>query len=321
MEKEKIEFRKRREFGEKLNSVFDFIRQEFRPLMKGLIYIAGPVIAIASLIGAYFQRWSLSMMDFSFEDPDVFFSDDLWTSVVGLMIFSLTAYVFIFAVVNEYVKEYIKAGNTSIEVKQLWSSVKENLGNYALSVIVYGILTFGFFFFSALLISLLASLGGAFVMMFIFIGFFILIFMLLAVIYLLPIVYNSESEGIFSTIGRTVELLRGKWLSTIGLLIVVAIIVSVASIILAVPSYMITGMSFLQGMQFDTVSSMSFTQSLSYGIANFIASAGNYLLSIIPMLALIFQYYNLVERRDASGLMQRIDQMGSGEDEDADETF
>ena len=66
---------------------------------------------------------------------------------------------------------------------------------------------------------------------------------------------------------------------------------------------------------------MSFTQSLAYAITTFIASAGQYLLTIIPILAVIFQYYNLVERRDASGLMERIDQIGTGKAEDTDESF
>ena len=40
---------------------------------------------------------------------------------------------------------------------------------------------------------------------------------------------------------------------------------------------------------------------------------------------MIFQYYNLVERRDATGLMGRIDQIGAeteaGTEEDNDESF
>ncbi|MBT8264500.1 MAG: hypothetical protein KJN75_04110, partial [Muriicola sp.] len=136
MEAPKIEFRKRRDFGKKLNATFEFIKQEFRPLSIGVIYIAGPAIAVTSLITTYFQRWSLSLMDFSFEDPEMFFTDDLWTSALGLMVFSVASYIFLFAVLNEYVKGYIQNGGNSIEVGSLWSAVKSTLGDYALSIVL-----------------------------------------------------------------------------------------------------------------------------------------------------------------------------------------
>lgn len=321
MEAPKIEFRKRRDFGKKLNATFEFIKQEFKPLAIGIIYIAGPAIALTSLITTYFQRWSLSLLDFSFEDPEMFFSDDLWTSAIGLLIFSVASYIFLFAVLNEYVKEYIKNGGNSIEVGALWKAVKSTLSDYALSIILYAIILTGFLVVVAVIMAMLVAANLTLLTIIAVIGFILLAFMAACVIYLVPIVFNTEEEGMFSSIGRTVELLKGKWLSTLALVIISSIIASVISFVFAIPNYIMTGLGFVHSMQESDTLSFSFTQSLAYGITTFIATAGQYLLTTIPIIAIIFQYYNLVERRDASGLMERIDQMGTDKGEDTDETF
>lgn len=259
-------------------------------------------------------------MDFSFEDPEMFFSDDLWTSALGLMVFSVASYIFLFAVLNEYVKGYIQ-NDGSIEVGSLWSAVKSTLSDYALSIILYAIILTGFLVAVGLTMTVIVAANATLLTILAVIGFILLAFMAACVVYVVPIVYNTEEEGMFSSIGRTVELLKGKWLSTLALLIISSLIASVISFVFAIPNYVMTGMGLIHSMQESDTLSFSFTQSLAYGITTFIATAGQYLLTVIPIVAIIFQYYNLVERRDASGLMERIDQMGTGKGEESDETF
>jgi hypothetical protein len=260
-------------------------------------------------------------MDFSFEDPEMLFSDDLWTSAFGLMIFSVASYIFLFAVLNEYVKEYIKNDGKSIEVGALWSAVKNTLSDYALSIILYAIILTGFLVAVGFTIAIIITANSALLSFLAVIGVIVLVFMAICVVYLVPIVYNTEEEGMFSSIGRTVELIKGKWLSTFAILFISSLIASIISFVFAIPNYIMTAMGFLHGMQETETISFSFTQSLAYGVTTFIATAGQYLLTAIPIIAIIFQYYNLVERRDASGLLERIDQMGTGKGEEADETF
>ena len=66
----RIEFYKVRDFGEVLTVTFDFVRENFKPLMKGWLYIAGPFALTSAVISIYsmdmspsfsqfFSRWSL----------------------------------------------------------------------------------------------------------------------------------------------------------------------------------------------------------------------------------------------------------------------
>ena len=260
-------------------------------------------------------------MDFSYEDPEALFADDLWGSVLGLLIFSVLTYIFLFAVINEYVKKYIATGNSSIEINDLWNSVKSNLGNYAASMIAYFILVIVFSVAVIIPFALFAAADSVLFIIVAFLGMIVLFVMLLCVSYLVIIVYNTEPEGLFSSIGRSVELLKGKWLSTFGIIIISSLLASIASFIFAIPNYAVTAIGLVHGIEDPEAIDFSFSQSIIYGITSFIAAAGQFLMIVIPILAVIFQYYNLVERRDASGLMQRIDQMGTGKGEDIEETY
>ena len=46
---EKIEFRKVRDFGEVLNASITFIRQNFKSVMRSLLFIAGPFLLVGSV--------------------------------------------------------------------------------------------------------------------------------------------------------------------------------------------------------------------------------------------------------------------------------
>ena len=116
-ENQKIQFRKVRDFGQKFNATFEFLRQEFKPLMNALLYIAGPFIVLGGIMGAYYQKNSISMMNLSL-DSEEFFADDFWISAVVMIVFSFLAYIFIFATLNEYIKIYNQK-NTSVNFIRL----------------------------------------------------------------------------------------------------------------------------------------------------------------------------------------------------------
>ena len=51
----KIQFRKVREFGENISDTFSFIKQEFKPLLKSYLLIAGVLILITTLLLGVFM--------------------------------------------------------------------------------------------------------------------------------------------------------------------------------------------------------------------------------------------------------------------------
>jgi len=59
-----IEFYKKRQFGEKLNATFTFIRENAKPYLKVQLMIAGPILLIANIL---VNQFAVGMFDFNGE--------------------------------------------------------------------------------------------------------------------------------------------------------------------------------------------------------------------------------------------------------------
>jgi len=292
-------------------------------LFKGIFYIAGPFIAIAAIIGSYYQKYSLSLLNLSFENPEELFANEFGISAAALLLSSILAYIIIFAVVTEYVKGYIHSGNATIEFDNLWLSVKKNLMVYAGSTLGYFVILMMLAVVGSFIIVGMVSMDNLLINFIVFIGLFFLIFFAIVLFYLTLIAFNVERPPFLSAINRTILLLRGNWWNTIGLFIIAWILVAIVNMVFALPNSIITMIGVWHGVQENESIDLSFTQELIFGITSFIASAGGYFLSVILILILIFQYFNLVEKKDATGLMHRIHEMGSSKDrvKDDEEDF
>ncbi len=321
MERKDIEFRKPRDFGEKFNATFEFLRLEFKPLFKGILYVAGPFIAIAGILDAYYQKYSLSLLDFTSDNPVEFFTRDLGISAAGLFISSVLAYILTFAVVSEYVKIYMDTGNKSVDINPLRRAVRKNLLHYFGSAFGYFILIVLVFFVTGTLLVGIVTLDILLLNIFVFLGFFLLIFLITILFYITFISYNLENPDFLGAGLRSLRLLKGNWMSTLGLLIVAWIFVTIANIIFTLPNAILTMVGIFHRIDDNDAVQLSFFEELAYGFTSFIASAGGYFLTVILMLILIFQYFNLVEKLDATGLIQRIEEMGTKSNEGDDEDF
>src|SRR5690606_24812459 len=105
----------------------------------------------------------------------------------------------------------------------------------------------------------------------------------------------------------------GKWWSTFGLLIVMAIIVSIIGFAFQIPLLLIS--FFKEILQWENGSS---TQLIII-VASIIGILGETLLYSILHIALAFQYFNLVERQESMGLMREIDSLGRETDFNSNE--
>ena len=55
-----IEFHRTRDFSRKLNATFEFVKQNFKPLGKSILFIAGPPVLVASLVSGSFMSEFMS---------------------------------------------------------------------------------------------------------------------------------------------------------------------------------------------------------------------------------------------------------------------
>jgi len=290
----KMKLYEQRDFGEKINATFSFLRDNFVPLGKSILYIAGPAVLLVGIFNA------LSASNLFFNDGDVT-PEEALTSAGGVGIAGLLALLtvpLVIGVVYGYISLYFEQdGFEEIEVSDVWEKVKEHYLSILLSSIVTSIL--------------------------VVIGFIFLIipgFMLLAAFSFIFVLLVKERLSFGEAFSRCFKLVSDHYLSTLGLLLVMIILQSIVTSVFNLPLIIFTGAgAFLSSSgDFDMENSSAIVQAL-FIIFQVISTLGSQFMYAITLVAIAFQYGNLVEKKESAGLMEEIDQLGEEDNADQEE--
>lgn len=289
-----IELRESRDFSGVTTAVFAFIRENFKLFFRSILYIVGT----PSLIGSALLGSSVSVRGMVAGSVPA-----LLGMVVGsfLLLLSWTLTV---AVVNSFVFLYMERGKGNFGIQDVWQETRVNLGNVvgtSFWLVVLSIGVYVVFALSVVFSLFLAALLG-------------IVLFILAVhfaIALVPIytVRLYEDVTLSESITRSRELTRGYWLLSFGVFAVPYIIAMLISYTLAIPAYAVDlNSEYIHDLFYGRI-----LMALLSIIASTFAAA---VLTAVPVLASTFQYFNLVEKLDGVGMMDRIEQMGSNDLED-----
>lgn len=282
-----IELFEQRDFGNKINATFQYVIQNMRSLGLALLYIVGPVALLAGIASGVMQSNMLHLMSDSDNanpnDPMAAFrmmgqvlSPAFWVA----MLFSLLANVAVILTTYTHMKLYNRTKSTEISVSDIWAEVQPVIGR-------------------ALVISLLNSIIIGVGFMFLVIpGIYVAVVLSLS---LAVTVFEGADFG--TTWDRCFKLIRDKWWSTFGLILVMGIIVSIIGFLFAAPTAII---AFLTGAKL--LPDVSVVWLI---LGNVINIVGRTLLNVILYIAIGFQYTNLIERQEGRGLFSAIDSIGT----------
>lgn len=275
-----VNFRQAREFSEIVNATFSFIRQNFASFTKALLFIAGPFIIITAFI---FSRWYKQMLSFQ-ENPE---SATFVTGYFANMVVSAVAFMIMAAVVYQYIALYVEKGKDAFEVGDIISGILGNLGKFVVAGIVAGLAVLAGYIFCVIPGIYLAIA-------------FSLTYAVVAV----------EKLGALDAIGRSRDLIKNYWWQTFGIIIVIALIQMALMMIIYMPFYILMA---VVGFNDPNPETMSSSNDMIYLIFMLVIMVAGYLLQSIHLVALAFQYFNLVERKEGAGLLQEIEQIGGQE--------
>ncbi len=299
----RIDFRRVRDFGEILNVSFLFIRQHFKPMMLGMLFIAGPFVLVGSVIPV--------MMLTRFSSPAS--ESDSWLVGLGAstlvnMAASIVGSVMAAGVIYEYILIYFhrKGGDQAIQTADIWQAIRRDFwrifGSMTGLAIMLGVTIIGMFLVSGLLG---ASLGvGAIVIL--FFGAMAASVYLLVPVTLVVIISLYERISFFDALHRAFYLVKGYWWQTFGL-IFICIIIQFSVVLCCTIPFSIIGVS----TQLFTQMGSSMEQTVTYAIAFTIVLTLVIALSYCLFLTVsAFQYFSLVERKESVGLREKIESMG-----------
>ncbi|GAA4458501.1 hypothetical protein GCM10023189_30890 [Nibrella saemangeumensis] len=275
-----------RDFGEKINATFAYATQNFRSLTLALLYIAGPAALLAGIAEGVLQSNLLTKQNplgqsipSGNDQMGIIYNGPLLV-ILLTNILKLTANLIASLVVYSHFKLYSQSGSTFINAGAVWHEVLSVLGRS---------LWIAFLSFWLVLIGIFLMLVP---------GIYIGVVLSLA----LPVTV-FEKAGPGNVITRCFQLIANKWWSTFGLIVIVALIVIILGLGFTIPTILIqmfTAMELLPEMP-----------SVVMVLTNAISTIGVTFLSGLIALAIGFQYFNLVERHEGTGLLAAIDTIGT----------
>ena len=296
---QKIELRKTRDFSAKINATFEFIRQNFKPLTKGLIFISGPFVLLQGLFNGIYQKETLAFDPTGSTGIFGFMGDFfLWFGLS--LLFMMMGYISSIIVVNEFVRLYeTKENPETIDVPEIWEGVKENFIRMLLAFIVVAI--------TVTLATIFLIIPG------IYVG--------VALSLICPIMI-IERKDLGEAFSRCFSLITDKWWSTCGLIFVSSLIAGFMAFVFAIPQSIFTFLLAFHKTSDVTAEPASWEQ-VGLIISSMVYSFGANLLQSIVIIAVIFQFYNLVERKEAQGLLNKLENFGKTEGNESrhDETY
>lgn len=311
-----IELHQTRDFGRKVNATFEFVKQNFKALIRSILYIAGPPILVASLLMGSFLGDMYSTM-FSMGqggDPEAFMqtflSVNFWLQVAVMIIFYVVSIVTTTATINNYIILYGEKKSNEIEVSEVWARVRETFGMYLGTTLLVTLVLIAVYIVGAIPMVLLAAVSP-FLIFFGLIAFMIIILYVMVTLSLVFIVRGYEKTGFFESIQRSFYLIKGKWWSTFGLLMILYLIVSTISSIFFIPWYVLFFVQALHAVENPgAVAEQDMTIQVIMAILLSMYYLSQMILHALPNVGIAFQYFNLVEMKEAKGLMNQINDLG-----------
>ncbi len=298
MTQNKIEFMRYRDFGQILNSTFEFIRQNFLPLLKSLIFIVGPFLLITGILLGFYQKSVLTIFNI--------------TSFSQMGIIALLLIILIFLVtqmmlttVYSFILIYLsKTEFTPISIEEIWDSVKQNFYKVlGLNAVIFFLFLIYLTVFLLIIVAVSGGTSGSGLGIFLFFILFILLVFIMVKMCLAYMIMLYERIGIWASIQRSFYLTKNKWWFSFGLIFVLSLIQSLMGFIFQIPQYIIMVTTMFNSLDGSGVSGV--TEILI--MLTSIIAAFQYLLFSLIIIALAFLYFSLVEQKEGKGLIERIE--------------
>ena len=310
------DFWQERDFGKKISAAFDFMGAHFKPLAKCLAYFVLPFTLVMGIgFGMFFSTFLGAFGNLGQGRRGTLgagaapFSGFGGQNITGLVLTGLGA-TLAFLMLSATVYAYVRArlawpAPEPITPARVWAEMKARLGRLVLAgLLLLGLSLVAVAVFGALFAGSIASQSGGLAVLVGFLVWLAAIYVSIPLSLYLPVLW-LEDLGVFASLGRCFQLIKGQWWPTLGLLLVASFLQSVLTYVFAIPQYAIL---FSKGLQVPGTESGSTILTV---MATSFYALGAVFTYTLPLLALVFQYFNLVERREGRGLRLLVDDLGT----------
>lgn len=304
---QEADFRRERDFGAKIGATFEFVTAQFKPLFKCLAYFVLPGALLAGIGMGLFVNKMLAMMPqmgSAAHGPmkiarNYGSNPFTGTSFVGIglaVVGFLVAFLLLSSTVYGFVRVRMSLpADAVVQPAQVWAYVSRRLGRV---VGAWLLLTLVMLVGMGVVGGALALLGPGFVVL-LFLPF---VWAAVCLALYFPTLW-MEDEGVLAALRRSFYLVKGKWWSTLGLYLISSFITGIINYVFLIPVYGLMAARMMLKLPGSDSELLSVAAMSIYAL-------GWIFTACLPLLAMLFQYFNLVERKEGVGLRLLVGTLG-----------
>ena len=317
MEYPKIEIYRTRTFTEKLSDTFNFLRENWRPMLKYFIYLMLPLSIILALPFNHFFEGYFKMTTI-LQNPNAFENSDLiWYGISGVasaligVFAAITLEALIFAMIRLYNKRLQRLKDLSFEELKpellfcMKRCIVSTLVGIALMILLVMIIVIvGAFSF------LLGATVGAVVSIILVIMLYVALFALIFPLTFVAPIYLLEDEiGVLSAFRKALRLGFATWGGIFALLFIISLLTSVIQTFTMMPWYMMAMVKTIFSLSDEL--NYPFFQSFIYIFVQYLTCIlmclGYFLSEVFTFVGATIQYGHASDKIDGVGVARKIE--------------
>ena len=309
--KPKIEFYRQRTFSEKMNVTFEFIRENWKPLLKYSFYIIMPVCLVQtffmnSFINGYMNAamrrtvggssFGNSLASLLWNYGALMFCIMLGSAIMSGLIYAMMQ---TYAVRENRLREVTLSDFKDLLVKNAWKYIR-----------LIFIILFVYIALVAIVVSLavLASIWSLLATIPILM---ISILLLIPLMLVFPAYIFEPHITLAGAIRKAWKLGIATFGGMLGLMVVLYIISSVIQMVTMLPWYLVTVIGAVFSLTSESTSNPSVIFKFALYILGLIQSFGAYISAIIGIVGLAFQYFHAREKVEGVTIESNISNFGN----------
>lgn len=312
-----------RSIGETLSATFDFVTQNFVPLIK---FLSAFLLPVSALMGLSYQSMFSSFAHLENLNDETEQILSVVMSYVPVFVLCLIGALLTVAVTYTLMQKYQQRDNLlkGVTLNEIKPLLKHNLWRLLKMLLLLTLIGMVAFVALVLVATMIMAIGGKFE------AFLFLLYMAMLAIALplglaLPMCVFEPELGLFSCVKKALRLGFKTWGTLFVVMLVITMLVQIVSFILMIPFLFTTMTTMFFEIDSTQYASLAYTSSAWFSVLTFASSLlfcfGLLLMSALSFVAFAFCYgraADKVEGVSVKNAVQNFDSTSSTEDTTAD---
>lgn len=312
-----------RSIGETLSATFDFVAQNFVPLIK---FLSAFLLPVSALMGLSYQSLVSSFAHIEDYDDETELILSAVTGYIPVFVLCLIGALLTVAVTYTLMQKYQQRDNLlkGITLNEIKPLLKHNVWRLLKMLLLLTLIGMVAFVALVLVAAMIMSIGGKFEV-FLFLLYMAMLAIALPLGLVLPMCVFEPELSLFSCVKKALRLGFKTWGTLFVVMLVITMLVQIVSVILIIPFMFTTVTSMFFEIDSSQYASLAYTSSAWFSVLTFASSLlfcfGLLLMSALSFVAFAFCYgraADKVEGVSVKNAVQNFDSTDSTENTTAD---